>query len=88
MAHKILFSPAAARDLERLSPSMQRRVDKAVGKLANNPRPRGSKKLEGHDHYRLRVGDYRILYDIDDGVLTVLIIRIRHRKDVYRRPAA
>ena len=52
--------------------------------LIENPRPKISKKLKGKDSYRLRIGDYRIVYNIDDKNKTITVFRIRHRKDVYR----
>mgnify|MGYP001146854820 CR=1 FL=1 len=52
--------------------------------LAEDPRPPAARKLQGRDGYRVRVGDYRILYTIDDGVLLVVIVTVGHRRDVYR----
>ena len=64
---------------------MQRRVIKAVEALADAPRPSGCKKLQGsEDTYRIRVGDYRVIYSVDDSILIVAIERIRHRREVYR----
>lgn len=57
----------------------------AIETLESDPRPAGSKKLVGSDHtYRLRVGDYRVVYDTHDAMLIILVVRIRHRRDVYR----
>jgi mRNA interferase RelE/StbE len=64
---------------------MQRRVMRAVEALAGTPRPPGCRKLEGGEVvYRIRVGDYRVIYTVDDAVLVVAIERIRHRREVYR----
>jgi mRNA interferase RelE/StbE len=52
--------------------------------LADDPRPRGCEKLSGHERYRLRQGAYRIVYEVDDQVLVVLVVKIGHRRDVYR----
>ena len=52
--------------------------------LADDPRPLGSKKLSGQERYRLRQGDYRILYEIEDDKLIVCVVKVRHRRDVYR----
>ena len=60
-----------------------KRVQKTILGLANNPRPDGCKKLKGRDDYRVRVGDYRILYFINDEIVTIEVVRMQHRKDVY-----
>jgi mRNA interferase RelE/StbE len=83
---QIEFTPAAARDFRSLSPDLQQRLRPRIDALAAEPRPREATPLRGADHlYRLRVGDYRILYEIRRAVLLVLVIRIGHRRDVYRR---
>ena len=85
MAYTIRMKRSALRDLASLPRSMQARIARKVDSLAENPFPRGSKKLEAEDNlHRLRVGDYRIIYQVRKKVLVVLVIRIRHRKDVYR----
>lgn len=61
------------------------RVEARVRALAGDPRPVGSEKLSGSDAYRLRVGDHRIVYRIDDTTRTVVLMRIRHRREVYRK---
>ena len=89
MGYQVAFAPAGARDVRKLPPSVQARVMKTVAKLAETPRPRGSRKINGsEDVYRIRVGDYRVLYTISDDVLIVLVVRVRHRREVYRTPAA
>jgi mRNA interferase RelE/StbE len=78
----------ARRSLDRLPGDTRRRVTRALRGLEIDPRPRGATRLVGQDPepvWRLRVGDYRVLYEIRDEVLLVLVIRIRHRRDVYRR---
>lgn len=71
--------------LERLPKNVVIRLDKAIDALAENPRPHGYRKLVGtHDDYRIRVGDYRIIYSIEDDRLVILIIDVGHRKDIYR----
>jgi len=83
---RIELKPSAARELERLPREVQRRVARAIDGLASDPRPDGVKKLEGPDElYRVRTGDYRILYQIRDAVLLILVVNIGHRRDVYRR---
>lgn len=55
----------------------------AISALAVNPRPRGCRKLSSSEQYRIRVGDYRVLYEIEDDVLRVLVVKVGHRRDVY-----
>jgi mRNA interferase RelE/StbE len=56
----------------------------ALRQLADNPRPHGCKKLEGSVLYRIRIGDYRLIYDIEDHIIKVTVVKIGHRKEVYR----
>jgi len=84
--HQVEIAPAAQRDVTRLPPEMVRKVDAAMLELERTPRPHGCTKLEGsEDEYRVRVGDYRILYVIDDKAKRVTIARVRHRRDAYRK---
>ena len=86
MAYRIEVSKSAGKEIAALPKRGQRRVVSAIEALADNPRPRGIRKITGtEDAYRLRVGDYRIVYQIADNVLTVFVVRVGHRKDVYRR---
>jgi mRNA interferase RelE/StbE len=83
---KVLIKKSAAKELEGIAGKKDRRriVDRIYA-LAADPRPPGVEKLSGTDQsYRVRQGDYRIVYEIEDDVLIVYVIRIRHRKDVYR----
>lgn len=85
MAYQVFLSPAALRDLKRIRGTARQRVAEAIDALANDPRPRGHRKLEGADElYRVRAGEYRIVYEIADERLIVLVVRIGHRKDIYR----
>jgi mRNA interferase RelE/StbE len=85
MAYRIKVSNAARKDIERLPANIQRRVLQAIDKLRNDPRPSGVTKLRTSDaDYRIRVGDYRVKYEIDDAAQVVTILRARHRKDAYR----
>lgn len=78
-------APAVDKQLSRMPRSIQRRLTEAIEGLESNPRPHGVKKLEGHDDlWRVRVGDYRIIYTIEDDRLLVLVVKIGHRGDVYR----
>lgn len=84
--YRIELTPAAQRDLKALAWSTLRHIDRSILCLAENPRPRGVKKLKGaRDLYRHRAGDYRIIYQIQDNVHLVTLVRVRHRRDVYRR---
>ncbi|MBI4603510.1 MAG: type II toxin-antitoxin system RelE/ParE family toxin [Planctomycetes bacterium] len=84
MAYTIDVRPKAARQLEALPPRIQRQVAARIDSLAVDPRPPGSKKLKGVEElYRLRSGDYRIIYQVQDKRLLVLVLRIADRKDVY-----
>jgi mRNA interferase RelE/StbE len=85
MAYRILFTPRAFRDLEALPDRDRERIAKRIDGLAKEPRPSGVQKLEGSDDvYGMRVGDYRVLYTILDRVVTVSIVRVAHRRDIYR----
>ena len=85
VSYRIEIKSSAAKELEKLPRKMIPRVVTAINGLAENPRPQGVKKLVGFERiYRIRVGDYRILYDIFKKELIIEIIRIRHRKDVYK----
>lgn len=83
--YQIEIENSAAKALQRLPRHDQVRVSKAIAALADDPRTIGSVKLTGFTSaYRLRVGVYRVVYDIDDGIHVVTITRIGHRKEVYR----
>lgn len=83
--YAVRFHPSAARELAKLEIGMRRRVARAVERLAADPRAGGATKLRGADDlWRLRIGDYRIIYQIRDALLVVLVIRVRHRREAYR----
>lgn len=83
--YKILIERNAEKDLRKLTPEIHDRVIDSILALATNPRPAGAKKLTGSaSDWRLRVGDFRVLYEIADTVRIVRVYRVRHRKDVYR----
>jgi len=85
MAYSILLAPPAERQLKALTEPVQRRIVKRLRMLKGNPRPHGVKKLAGEeDLYRIREGDYRIVYTIQDKKLIVLVVKIGDRKEVYR----
>ena len=86
MAYRIQVKKSAAKEIAALPKRDRRSVIKAIEALTETPRPVGGRKLAGtKDAYRLRVGDYRIIYQINDNILTVFVIRVRHRKDIYRQ---
>jgi len=85
MPFSILLAPPAERQLKALNQSVQKRIVKRLRTLRRNPRPQGVKKLTGDDNlYRIREGDYRIIYSIQDKELIVLTVKIDDRKEVYR----
>jgi mRNA interferase RelE/StbE len=83
--YSIVFTRSAEKELDRLPNKSYIKVMAAIEKLADKPYPTGVKKIQGHKNlWRLREGDYRVVYSIIDEVLTVEIIKIGHRKDVYK----
>jgi mRNA interferase RelE/StbE len=75
---------SAQKELDALDGTLFNRIDRKIFSLAENPRPLGCKKLQGYrDQWRLRVGDWRVIYIIDDGTRRVTITRVRHRREVY-----
>ena len=85
MPYRIEIATAAERQILKLEASVRRRIFKTLDALAINPRPVGVEKLTAIDAYRVRVGDYRIIYDIDDETTTVVVHKVGDRKDVYTR---
>lgn len=81
--YKLQIERTAQKALEKISNPYYSKIKQAIQGLASNPRPAGCKKLKGRDGYRIRVADYRIIYDIFDDVLLVQVIDIGHRKDIY-----
>ena len=85
MSYAIEFAPSARRELRKLPREAQLKLNKRIDSLCLDPRPRGSKKLKGGDElWRVRVGDYRVVYEVRDKVLVVLVVRVAHRREVYR----
>lgn len=84
MNYTIVFSNRAKHEINKFSKDLYLRISTTIDALALNPRPVGCKKLTDFEDYRIRVGDYRIIYSIDDVIRIVSIERIAHRKDVYR----
>jgi mRNA interferase RelE/StbE len=85
VAFAVVFAAAAARDFRKLPADVQRRIRPKVDALAANPRPAGAEKLAGReDSYRIRIGDYRVLYRVEDEAVRVLVVRVAHRREAYR----
>ena len=83
--YRVLLERAAEKDLARLSPGIHDRVIVAIQALATSPRPPGCRKLAGSKNdWRIRVGDYRVVYEIADEIRIVRVNRVRHRREVYR----
>ena len=86
MVYQVTILPSALRALQRLDRPARERILAKIALLSDNPRPAQSKILKGDEpYYRLRVGDYRVIYKIEDEFLVVLVVRIGHRKEIYRR---
>lgn len=84
MTYKVALKPAAEKQFAKLPKDIQKRLFSAFVTLSDNPRPHGSIKLQGNaDYYRVRVGDYRIVYTIVDQELKVLVLSLGHRRDIY-----
>jgi mRNA interferase RelE/StbE len=83
--YNVVFERQAIKQLQKIDRKMIPAIKDAVLGLASNPRPQGYEKLKGTDAYRIRVGNYRVIYEIHDKIITVVIIDIGNRKDVYRR---
>lgn len=85
MSYAISYVPSAAKAIRKLDQSTARRLLDAIGALASDPRPSGCLQLKGGGgEFRIRVGDHRIVYDVQDDELVVLVLRVGHRREVYR----
>jgi mRNA interferase RelE/StbE len=85
LPYRIEVAPAAERQIRKLEPAVRKRIFQKIETLESNPRPNGVEKLTGSDFCRVRVGDYRIVYEIEDRITRVLILKVRDRKEVYKR---
>lgn len=82
---RVFLKPSAAREIERIPRKRDRqRIVEKIEALADDPRAHGCRKLSGRERYRLRHGDYRIVYAIEDEDLVVYVVKVGHRKDIYR----
>lgn len=85
MPYQVIIKRTAEKELDALDAQVRNRIGKRLLKLEDDPRPQSVKKLQGQDSFRLRVGDYRVLYTIDDQKGEVWIYAVGHRREVYRR---
>lgn len=83
--YRIELRPAAVKALRKIEPRDQKRIQGVIRLLADDPRPPAARALQGRPGLRVRVGDYRIIYTIDDGVLLIVVVTVGHRRDVYER---
>lgn len=83
--YQIEFTTSASKQLKKLPKEQQSRIQAKIDELADNPRPDGVVKLTNSENYRIRVGNYRIVYDIFEDILLISVVKVSHRKDVYRK---
>ena len=83
MSYQLTIKPKAVKALEKIDEPAYSAVKAAIYSLADQPRPYGYKKLKGRDGYRIRVGYYRVIYNIIDKILTIDVVNLGHRKDIY-----
>lgn len=84
-SYSVVIAASARREIEDLPAQDAGRVMAAIGSLRDDPRPHGCEKLSALDRYRIRIGSYRVVYTIDAVVVTVFVVKVGHRRDVYRR---
>ena len=82
--YRLLIKPSAAKELEALPTKDRKRIAAKIQRLASEPRPVSTEKLSGQEKYRLRQGNYRALYSVNDDETTIVIVKVAHRRDVYR----
>jgi mRNA interferase RelE/StbE len=82
--YKLVFRESVSKDLRTIPNRNVNRILKRVDELAGNPRPPGSEKLSGDNRYRVRQGIYRIIYEIEDEALSIIVVKVGHRRDVYK----
>lgn len=85
MLYAISFTSAAKRALRKISPDNRHRLIEAIERLAAEPRPSGCTKLTDRSGYRIRIGNFRVIYMVDDGKLTVLVLQVGDRKSIYKK---
>ena len=87
-SYRLLIKPSAVKEIEAIPRKDRARIVRRIQGLGNDPRPPGCEKLSGEDKYRVRQGPYRAVYSVSDDDQTVLIVKIGHRREGYRQPAA
>jgi mRNA interferase RelE/StbE len=83
--YKIFFRRSVLKDLAKIPKNELQRIIKKIEKLTHDPRPKGCEKISGHDRFRIRQGNYRIIYSIQDDELTIWVVKIGHRREIYRK---
>jgi mRNA interferase RelE/StbE len=83
-SYSLQIKRSAAKELAQVPPNHRGRIVARIQALAEDPRPVGAEKLSGQERYRVRQGDYRILYEIEDQILRIMVVKIGYRRDVYR----
>jgi mRNA interferase RelE/StbE len=84
MPYEIVIERTARKDIEKINKAEQILIIQAIAELADEPRPTGCKKLKGRTAWRIRIGNYRVIYEIEDDLLIVTVITAGHRRDVYK----
>jgi mRNA interferase RelE/StbE len=86
MMYEVIVPKNVQKDIDELSENLRDRIEEAIEDLAEDPRPNGVTKMKGSDsRYRIRIGNYRVVYDINDGKLLVLVVQCQHRREVYKK---
>lgn len=85
--YDVSITASAAKAIRKVHPAVAKRLKAAILALGTDPRPEGVKKVAGREAYRVRVGDYRVIYTIVDSELVITVIRVGHRNDIYREKA-
>ncbi len=83
-SYRVLIKPSAVKEIEAIPGKDRARIAKRIATLSDNPRPPGSEKLSAQEKYRVRQGPYRVVYSVSDAELTVLVVKVGHRREVYR----
>jgi mRNA interferase RelE/StbE len=83
--YRVELRPAAVRALRKLDPQVRGRIQGAIALLAQDPRPPAARALQGRPGFRVRIGDYRIIYTVADDVLLVVVVTLGHRREIYER---
>ena len=85
MTYKVIFKRSVLKDMKKIPKHIRRDVWDLVDELKHGPHPRGSKKIHGYEHsYRVRIGRYRVVYEVKKSVCVITVIKVGHRKDVYK----